>query len=155
MRTRAVSCIVMLMFIAVANSAFADPPPHPRFKVTNHTTYPLAGTFLVSYQINDLNRTTMQTEIVVNVGPGGSAERQLPNRISHNIDSAPSIDGVSPKFCTFTLNGAAITWGQGYTCQTKGTQNFSAYNGKAVRLTVTTGSWDVAKQDYIDVYIDW
>lgn len=155
MGNRSIRSIAVAILLAVAVSASADPPPYPRFRVVNRTPYQLVGTFQVSYNINDLNRSIVLTPLEVNLAPGAAAERLLPYRISHNIDSSPSIQGVTPQFCTFKLNGADITWNQGYTCSTTGTQNFSVYNGKTVRLSLSKGSWNVAEQDYADIYIDW
>jgi hypothetical protein len=147
--------ITVAILLAGAVSAIADPPPYPRFKVVNRTPYPLVGTFQLTYQINDLAHSTVVTPMDVSLAPGASAERQLPNRIGHSIDSMPMIDGATPQFCTFKLNGETITFPPGGTCRTTGTQNYSVYNGKTVRFTLDKGSWNVSAQDYADIYIDW
>ena len=152
--------LITSLFVAWATSSIAEPPPYPRFKVTNRTNQTVTGSFSLSYLADDtptINGTRTSTTARLdnlNLAPGQSAERSLPNRVEHQaVSNEPYWDGAGPVDCTFMLGSERVRFTNVPTCHHINQGTYISGN-RYVYLTIDKGSTSLTARDYYDVYID-
>jgi hypothetical protein len=159
-RTAVLRFLIASVLVACASAAVADPPPMPRFKITNRTGRTVTGTFYVMYFRDDakfvngaMSASTFQMDNV-SIAPNASVERSFPTKIKHDTGGDAQINGAGPLNCEFMLGNEGVKFTNVPTCHNINQGTYLA-DHKYVYFNLTKGTPSLTAQDFCDVSIEW